>query len=152
MRSYLDFEKQISDGNNLTVTGNGEQRRDFIHVDDTVKVKNWFALNPSISGIYNVGTGKPETVNTLAKLVGGNKTFSNNVIVTGDLTVNGTNTVINSTVLTVNDQHIVINDGGDDTSANGGGIILEGTSAKKTRIYDNTNKSCLLDTSDAAYE
>ena len=73
--------------------------------------------------------------------IGGNKTFSNNVIVTGDLTVNGTNTVINSTVLTVNDQHIVINDGGDDTSANGGGIILEGTSANKTILYDNTNTS-----------
>ena len=47
----------------------GEQRRDFIHVDDTVKVKNWFALNPSISGIYNVGTGTSRTFNDVASCV-----------------------------------------------------------------------------------
>ena len=44
----------------------GEQRRDFIHVDDTVKVKNWFKQNPAISGIYNVGTGKSRTFNDIA--------------------------------------------------------------------------------------
>ena len=47
----------------------GEQRRDFIHVDDTVKVKNWFKLNPSISGIYNVGTGTSRTFNDVASCV-----------------------------------------------------------------------------------
>jgi len=44
----------------------GEQRRDFIHVDDTVKVKNWFKQNPAISGIYNVGTGTSRTFNDIA--------------------------------------------------------------------------------------
>ena len=47
----------------------GEQRRDFIHVDDTVKVKNWFTQNPSISGIYNVGTGTSRTFNDVASCV-----------------------------------------------------------------------------------
>ena len=47
----------------------GEQRRDFIHVDDTVKVKNWFMNNPNISGIYNVGTGVSRSFNDIAKCV-----------------------------------------------------------------------------------
>ena len=115
-----------------------------------------FVNVPWVNTTYTVGDGgltqnnftdalKADVENAVLRTgdqtIGGNKTFSNNVIVTGDLTVNGTNTVINSTVLTVNDQHIVINDGGDDTSANGGGIILEGTSANKTILYDNTNTS-----------
>ena len=47
----------------------GEQRRDFIHVDDTVKVNNWFKINPGVSGIYNVGTGKSRTFNDIANCV-----------------------------------------------------------------------------------
>ena len=48
---------------------NGEQRRDFIHVDDTVSVNNWFRMNPDVSGIYNVGTGMSRTFNDIAKNV-----------------------------------------------------------------------------------
>jgi ADP-L-glycero-D-manno-heptose 6-epimerase len=47
----------------------GEQRRDFIHVDDVVKVILWFYAHPEVSGIYNVGTGKAATFNTLADAV-----------------------------------------------------------------------------------
>ncbi len=47
----------------------GEQRRDFIHVDDTVKIKNWFKNNSNISGIYNVGTGVSRTFNDIANCV-----------------------------------------------------------------------------------
>jgi ADP-L-glycero-D-manno-heptose 6-epimerase len=36
----------------------GEQRRDFIYVDDAVRVMMWVLATPSISGIFNVGTGK----------------------------------------------------------------------------------------------
>jgi len=35
----------------------GEQRRDFIYVDDTVAVMLWFLEHPHVSGIFNVGTG-----------------------------------------------------------------------------------------------
>ena len=47
----------------------GEQRRDFIHVDDTIKVKNWFSNNSNISGIYNVGTGVSRSFNDIANCV-----------------------------------------------------------------------------------
>ena len=47
---------------------NGEQRRDFIHVEDTVKVKKWLMQN-KVSGIFNVGTGKSRSFNDVAKNV-----------------------------------------------------------------------------------
>lgn len=39
----------------------GQQQRDFIYVDDAVDIVAWFLSNPKISGMYNVGTGKPQT-------------------------------------------------------------------------------------------
>ena len=36
----------------------GDQQRDFIYVDDCVRVMMWLLSTPSVSGIYNVGTGK----------------------------------------------------------------------------------------------
>ena len=36
----------------------GDQRRDFIYVDDVVRVMMWLLATPDVSGIFNVGTGK----------------------------------------------------------------------------------------------
>ncbi|HQU74426.1 MAG TPA: ADP-glyceromanno-heptose 6-epimerase [Calditrichia bacterium] len=49
--------------------GNGEQRRDFIYVKDVVKVNLWFFENPTHSGIFNVGTGRSQSFNDVAKAV-----------------------------------------------------------------------------------
>jgi ADP-L-glycero-D-manno-heptose 6-epimerase len=35
----------------------GDQRRDFIYVDDVVRVMLWLLATPSVSGLFNVGTG-----------------------------------------------------------------------------------------------
>jgi len=35
----------------------GDQRRDFIYVDDTVRVMLWLLATPQVSGLFNVGTG-----------------------------------------------------------------------------------------------
>jgi ADP-L-glycero-D-manno-heptose 6-epimerase len=48
---------------------NGEQKRDFVYVDDVVDVNLWFKDHPTQRGIFNVGTGKAETFNTMAKAV-----------------------------------------------------------------------------------
>jgi ADP-L-glycero-D-manno-heptose 6-epimerase len=37
--------------------GDGEQKRDFLYVDDAVSVVRWLMETPSVSGIFNVGTG-----------------------------------------------------------------------------------------------
>jgi len=39
----------------------GDQRRDFIYVDDAVAVLRWLLDAPSVNGIFNVGTGKAES-------------------------------------------------------------------------------------------
>ncbi len=49
--------------------GNGEQRRDFIYVDDVVKVNLWFWAHPNTSGIFNCGTGRSQTFNDIARSV-----------------------------------------------------------------------------------
>lgn len=49
--------------------GNGEQRRDFIFVNDVVAVNLWFLSNPNVSGIYNVGTGRSQSFNDVANAV-----------------------------------------------------------------------------------
>src|SRR6266705_1618233 len=49
--------------------GNGEQRRDFIHVDDVVEVNLWFLEQRDLSGIFNCGTGRAQTFNQLAAAV-----------------------------------------------------------------------------------
>src|SRR6202030_3876802 len=43
----------------------GEQRRDFIYVDDAVAVVRWLLETPKVSGIFNVGTGKAESFRDL---------------------------------------------------------------------------------------
>ncbi|MCB1661308.1 MAG: ADP-glyceromanno-heptose 6-epimerase [Pseudomonadales bacterium] len=49
--------------------GDGEQRRDFIYVGDTVKAKLWFLANPDKSGIFNLGTGRAQPFNDVANAV-----------------------------------------------------------------------------------
>ena len=44
----------------------GEQKRDFIYIDDVVSI-NMFFMNESFHDVYNVGTGKAESFNEIAK-------------------------------------------------------------------------------------
>ncbi len=43
----------------------GEQKRDFIYVDDAVAVVRYLMETPSVSGIFNVGTGKARSFRDL---------------------------------------------------------------------------------------
>ena len=65
-----------------------------------------------------------------------------NLTLSGDLTVNGTTSTINSTTLTVDDKNIEMGsvDTPTDTTANGGGITLKGAT-DKTIIWDSTNSN-----------
>ena len=44
----------------------GEQLRDFVYVKDCVKVVLWLLGNPSVNGLFNVGTGKARSFKDLA--------------------------------------------------------------------------------------
>ncbi len=49
--------------------GDGEQRRDFVHVDDVVAVNLWLWRHPEVRGIFNIGTGQARTFNEVARAV-----------------------------------------------------------------------------------
>lgn len=69
------FNRQLQETGKVKLFGEydgyaaGEQMRDFIFVDDVVDVNLWFLNHPKKSGIFNVGTGRGETFNALAKEV-----------------------------------------------------------------------------------
>jgi ADP-L-glycero-D-manno-heptose 6-epimerase len=47
----------------------GEQLRDFVYIDDISKVNLWFLDNPTVSGIFNAGTGRAQSFNDIANAV-----------------------------------------------------------------------------------
>lgn len=49
--------------------GDGEQRRDFVYVEDIVQLMLWFFDHPQHSGIFNAGTGRSQTFNEVAQAV-----------------------------------------------------------------------------------
>ena len=47
----------------------GEQRRDFVWVGDCVNVMLWMVENPSVKGLFNVGTGHATSYNVVAQSI-----------------------------------------------------------------------------------
>ena len=62
------FERQKKSGEPLTVTGTGEQRRDFTHVFDIVDGLTAIGKNNWNSEIFNLGRAKNYSVNEVAKM------------------------------------------------------------------------------------
>tara|TARA_Y100001958_G_C21193603_1_gene521357 strand:- start:492 stop:1478 length:987 start_codon:yes stop_codon:yes gene_type:complete len=59
----------------LTIVGNGNQTRDFLHVSDLTNLILKSAYSKIRGEIYNVAGGKEIKVNKIAKLIGGKKIF-----------------------------------------------------------------------------
>ena len=49
--------------------GDGEQRRDFVYVEDVVDFNLWLLEHPEHSGIFNVGTGRSQPFKDIALAV-----------------------------------------------------------------------------------
>jgi len=64
------FYRQKAAGEALTIVGDGEQRRDFVHVSDVVRANIAAATtavdDKSYGKVYNVGSGKNYSVNEIA--------------------------------------------------------------------------------------
>ncbi|MGH8674447.1 MAG: ADP-glyceromanno-heptose 6-epimerase [Burkholderiales bacterium] len=65
------YQQFIADGRVRLFVGSdgfadGEQRRDFVHVDDVANVNLHFLEHPEISGLYNCGTGRAQSFNDVA--------------------------------------------------------------------------------------
>ena len=72
----------------------------------------------------------PDLSSSYLPISGG--TISSNLVISGDLTVNGTTTTVNSTTVDVKDKNIVLGNvtTPTDTTADGGGITLKGATDK----------------------
>jgi UDP-glucose 4-epimerase len=83
------FLRQAAAGEAITIVGDGEQRRDFVHVKDVARanllaaeftppeyvVTNTIMYNSWKWGeIFNIGSGENHSINEIANMVGGEKT------------------------------------------------------------------------------
>jgi UDP-glucose 4-epimerase len=67
------FLRQKLAGKPYTVVGDGSQRRDFLYVTDVARAFLAAAETPLVGKIWNLGAGKPQSVNRLVELLGGEK-------------------------------------------------------------------------------
>lgn len=123
---YIDTDTADEDDSatilvNCTDTGTGTEDCDVTFQQQVAGVnENWLVADAD--GSVTIGSATQPT------------------IISGDLTVNGTTTTINSTTLEVEDKNIVMGDVAvpDDTTADGGGVTLLGATDKSI-LWDNAN-------------
>ena len=62
------FTDAFSQGETPEITGDGASTRDYVHIDDVAEAF-FAAANSSVSGIFNIGTGKETSLNELFRVV-----------------------------------------------------------------------------------
>ena len=93
----------------------------------------------------SIGTGISGTAITIGHATS-ETTIADNLTVTGDFTVNGTTTTVNSTIVTVDDKllelaHSPSGSVGADTDIDGGGIVLKSSDSDKSITWVNSTDS-----------
>ena len=81
-RLVLPIFKELKEtGAPLTINNDGNQRRDFVHVDDVVAMNILVATEnkSTLASNYNVGTGVSYSVNEIADMFGGDKIYNSTV-------------------------------------------------------------------------
>ena len=100
---------------------------------DNSNTSNGITIGTATSGVpISIGHSVSET------------TINDNLTVTGDFTVNGTTTTINSTVMQVDDSMIELahspsGSEGNDAAINGGGITLKSSQGDKTILWTDSS-------------
>ena len=76
------FASQIKEGKPCTINNDGNQKRDYVNVKDVVKA-NIMVANTAKSfkgDVFNIGNGTNVSVNELVDMMGGEKSYGNEVI------------------------------------------------------------------------
>ena len=138
--TVAEFNTALSDSNFVTTGDTGSVTSTMI-ADGTI-------VNADIDASAAIAQSKIADLTTdlAAKAPLAGPTFTGtvsaaNLTLSGDLTVNGTTTNINSTNLVVEDKNIVLGDATSptDTTADGGGITLKGATDKTFNWVDATD-------------
>lgn len=116
---------------------------DTATVTNTLNIQTGATASAATKTI-NIGTGGQAGSTTNINLGSTNGTctvtVNKDLVVTGNLTINGTTTTVNSTTLTIDDKNIVLgNDNTLDSAADGGGITLNGATPKTLNWVDATD-------------
>ena len=133
-----NYVASITNGNYITGANGGSEGAGLtLNVDATSSNTALKVVARDSSGNFSAGT-----ISALGLSVTNNATVGGALTVTGDLTVNGTTTIINSTTISVDDKNIELGsvDSPTDTTADGGGITLKGSS-DHTITWSNANDS-----------
>ncbi len=71
---FLDLNTK---GKSLTITGDGNQTRDFIHVEDVARANiiSMEMIDKIIINSFNIGSGKSVSVNEIADIIGGERKY-----------------------------------------------------------------------------
>ena len=148
----------------LVVTGG-------VGIDGNLNVANLSVTqNFATSGNIKIDSTAPSTNTTTGALqvaggvgIGGNLNVGEDVVITGNLTVNGSTTTLNTQTLDVEDLQITVAKGAlDSAAANGAGLLVDGALASITYAHStsswNFNKAirgstiALTDTTDTTNE
>ena len=139
--SSLNSDKIIEGNSQVEVidTGTGS----VVITVDGVAEQTIVAASTTFGGnliIPNAGTiGSASDTDAIAIAAGGDVTVSQGLIVTGNLTVNGTTTTLNTAEMKVEDINITLADGAaDSAAADGAGITIDGASATITYSHSGT--------------
>ena len=72
---FGNFLTQKQNKKPLTIVGNGNQTRDFIHVEDLTDAFIKLIRSNLRNKIYNLGSGRETSINKIASIIGGKKVF-----------------------------------------------------------------------------
>ena len=69
------FLERYKNGESITVTGDGEQKRDFTHVDDIVDAMMRVVYCNKWGSVYELGRGKNHSINEVVDMFGSERVY-----------------------------------------------------------------------------